>query len=73
MMSFVCSVVGASPFGGVIVGASPALSVTDGNLLFPPHDVTVVNVIAITAKTANTLIRVLLGIFLLFIRFRRLV
>ena len=44
-----------------------------GFLRSEKFDVTVVNVIAITANTANTLIRVFLGIFLLFIRFRRLV
>jgi hypothetical protein len=79
MMSCVCNVAGASPVGGVIVGASPALAVTAGNpaadpdtVSSPPSVVIDANTIASTAKAANTFTKVFFGIFLLVIRFRLL-
>ena len=74
MMSTDCNVVGAAPVGGVIVGVSPALFVTDGRpaadvdpdtVSFPPSDVNDANAIAATAIIANTLINVFFGMALL--------
>jgi hypothetical protein len=72
-MSTDCNVAGAAPVGGVIVGASPALLVTDGRpeaddpdtLSFPPNDVNDANAIAATAIIANTLMSVFFGMGLL--------
>jgi predicted secreted protein len=66
--------VGAAPVGGVIVGASPALSVTDGRpeadvdpdtLSSPPNDVNDANAIAATAMIANIFTSVFFGMALL--------
>jgi predicted secreted protein len=74
MMSTDCNVVGAAPVAGVIVGASPALLVTDGRpeadvdpdtVSSPPNDVNDANAIAATAIIANTLMSVFFGMGLL--------